>query len=271
MTEVGVSQRVVSRDGTPIAFSRTGRGPAVILVDGAFGTRQFGPNEPLAPVLAEHFTVYTYDRRGRGDSGDTQPYAVEREIEDLDAIVEAAGGSAHVYGISSGAALALAAANSGVPIRRLALFEAPFVVDDTRPPVPEGYLEELNELIAAGRRGPAVKLFMRKAVGVPGIFVAMMQIMPAWSKLKGVAHTVPYDAAILGDTGLGRPLPADRWASVTVPTLVMDGGKSPLWMRNAMRALADTLPDARHRTLEKQMHVVKPKAIGPVLVEFFSD
>jgi pimeloyl-ACP methyl ester carboxylesterase len=266
-----IMETVVSRDGTKIAFDKAGDGPAVVLVDGAFGHRAFGPNQPLAPVLAEHFSVYTYDRRGRGGSGDTEPYAVEREIEDLEAVIKETGGSACVYGISSGAALVLAAADQGLAIRKLAVFEAPFVVDDTRPPIPDDYLAELDSLIAADRRGAAVKLFMTKAVGLPSIFVAFMPILPAWSKLKSVAHTVPYDARSLGDTGKGRPLPADRWSGATMPTLVISGGKSPTWMQNAMRALAETLPKARHRTLEGQMHVVKAKAMAPVLVEFFGD
>ena len=270
MTEIGVSGTVVSRDGTPVAYGRTGAGPPVVLVDGAFGTRAFGPNEPLVPLLAEHFTVYTYDRRGRGDSGDTPPYAVEREIEDLEAVLGAAGGSAAVYGISSGAALALEAANRGLPITRLALFEAPFVVDDTRPPVPAGYLAELKGLIEAGRRGPAVKLFMTKAVGVPGFAVALMPLMPAWSKLKGVAHTVPYDAEILGDTGSGRPLTAQQWPSVTMPTLVLYGGKSPTWMQNGMTALAKVLPNARLRVLDRQTHLVKAHVLAPALSEFLA-
>jgi pimeloyl-ACP methyl ester carboxylesterase len=263
-------ETVTSKDGTTIAFDRMGDGPPVILVDGAFGHRRFGPNEPLAPLLAEHFTVYTYDRRGRGGSGDTPPYAVEREVEDLDALIGAAGGSASLYGISSGAALALAAAARGLPVTRLALFEAPFVVDDSRPPIPDDYLDRLNQLVAEDRRADAIRLFMTKGVGLPGVVVTMMRLMPAWSKLKAVAHTAPYDAAVLGDTGSGRPLPADRWASVTVPTLVLVGEKSPVWMRNAMRALADTLPHARHQVLPRQTHIVKPKVLAPALVEFLS-
>lgn len=261
---------VVSRDGTTIAFDRTGDGPPVILVDGALCYRGSGPSGPLAEQLAPHFTVFTYDRRGRGESGDTAPYSVGREVEDLAALMEAAGGSAYVYGISSGAALALDAANRGLAINKLALYEAPFVVDDTAPARPDGYMDRMDALIAADRRGEAVKLFM-KTVGVPAIFIAAMRFMPAWSKLKGVAHTLPYDFRVLGDTGSGKPLPADRWASATVATLVMDGGKSPVSMRNAMRALANVLPNAHYRTLRGQTHLLKPKALAPVLVEFFAD
>ncbi|MQA10968.1 MAG: alpha/beta fold hydrolase [Pseudonocardiaceae bacterium] len=261
---------VTSSDGTSIAFDRVGEGPPVVLVDGALCHRASGPNGPLAELLARDFTVFTYDRRGRNDSADTKPYAVEREISDLTALVKQAGGSAYLYGISSGAALALEAVNRGLPVEKLALFEAPFVVDDSRRPIPADWLTQLDELVAADRRGDAVKYFMRRGVGLPAIVVAMMRFMPAWKGLKAVAHTLPYDAAILGDTGRGTPLPTDRWAAVTVPTIVVDGGKSPTWMRNAMRALADVLPDARYRTLPGQSHIVKPTALAPVLKEFFA-
>src|SRR5262245_59298753 len=223
----------------------------------------------LAPLLARHFAVFMYDRRGRGDSLDTKPYAVEREVEDLETLVKEAGGSVFVFGVSSGAALALEAANRGLPIKKLALYEAPFIVDDSRSPIPEGYLAQLNELIASDRRGDAVKLFMG-LVGVPAIFVAMMRLMPAWPKLKGVAHTLPYDITIVQDNQRGKPLPPEQWASVTVPTLVADGGKSPAWMRHAMQALADVLPNAQHRTLEGQTHMLNAKVITPVLKEFFT-
>jgi pimeloyl-ACP methyl ester carboxylesterase len=262
-------EQVTARDGTKIAFDRMGDGPPVILVGGAFNTRSFGPNEGLATLLAEHFTVINYDRRGRGDSGDTAPYAVEREVEDMEALIEEVGGSAYVFGISSGAALALEAANRGLGIEKLALYEAPFVVDDSRPPVPDDYLERLEGLVASGRRGDAVRLFMREGIGLPVVFVAMMRFMPAWSKLKAVSHTVVYDAAIVDDYQKGHPLPAGRWDSVSAPTLVAVGGKSSAWMRHAMQALADVLPNARHRTLEGQTHIVMPEALAPVLTEFF--
>jgi pimeloyl-ACP methyl ester carboxylesterase len=160
--------RVISSDGTTITFDRVGEGPPLILVGGAFCYRASGPNGPLAAALAEQFTVFTYDRRGRGDSADTGPYAVEGKVEDLEAVIKEAGGSASVYGISSGAALALDAANRGLAINKLALHEAPFVVDDSRPPFPKDYLAQLTEMIAADRQGDAVKLFMRKGVNLPG-------------------------------------------------------------------------------------------------------
>ena len=271
MTTVTTVNTVRSHDGTPIAFERTGDGPPLILVDGALCHRACGPARPLAARLADRFTVYAYDRRGRGDSGDAAPYWVEREVEDIDALIRHAGGSAHVYGISSGAVLALEAANRGLAIDRLAVYEAPFVVDDSRPPIPDGYRARLLELLADGRRADAVRHFMRNAAGLPPVVVTLMRLMPAWPKLTAVAHTLAYDHEILGDTGSGRPLSACRWAEATVPTLALAGGKSPQWMRTAMRSLAGVLPDARYRTLAGQTHMVKPKALAPVLAEFFAD
>jgi pimeloyl-ACP methyl ester carboxylesterase len=259
---------VQSRDGTEMAFESSGRGPALVLVDGALCYRGSSPNTALAEALADRFTVYTYDRRGRGESGDTSPYVVEREVEDLDAVIKQAGGSAYLYGISSGAALALEAANRGLGVEKLALYEAPFIVDDSRPPVPGDIVAQLDELIAAGRRGDAVRLFMRQ-VGVPRFVIALMRFMPAWSKLKAVAHTLPYDMTIVSDHQAGEPLPAERWSYVTAPTLVIAGGKSPAWMQNAMDSLAQVLPKAERRTLEGQTHMVKASALAPLIADFF--
>jgi pimeloyl-ACP methyl ester carboxylesterase len=267
---VSTTETVVSRDGTQIAYSRAGTGEPVVLVDGALNDRALnGPNPRLAKVLSSQFTVFTYDRRGRGESGDTQPYAVEREIEDLAAIIEAAGGSAFVYGISSGGALALEAATRLSSIRRLALYELPFVTDDSREPVPDDFAAHLAQLTQNGRQAEALRYFFTTCVALPGAMVALMRLMPAWSKLKGLAPSLPYDAQIIRGTGSGGPLPAERWSSATVSTLVMSGGKSPAWMRNSMRTLADALPNATHRTLDRQTHIVKPKALAPVLSEFF--
>ena len=260
-------ERVRSKDGTAIAFDRIGQGSPVILVDGALCYRAMGPSGPLAQLLAPHFTVFTYDRRGRGDSSDTAPYAVEREVEDLEALVNEAGGTVFVAGISSGAALALEATRRLTGIKKLALYEAPFVVDDSRPPISDEW-RRIGEAVAAGRQGDALKHFL-KVVGVPAFFVAVMPLMPAWSKLKRVAHTLPYDGAIVRDNQRGKPLPASHWAFVTIPTLVMDGEKSPVWMRHGMQSLAAALPNAQYRTLEEQTHNVKAKAYAPALVEFF--
>lgn len=259
---------VQSQDGTSIAYERMGTGSPLILVDGALCYRDFGPMRALAELLQTHFRVYIYDRRGRGESGDTRPYAVEREVEDIEALIDEAGGEVFVYGVSSGAALSLDAANRLSSIKKLAVYEAPFVVDDSLPPRPDDYLPRMDALIAADKRGDAVKIFM-KTVGTPRFAILMMRFMPVWSKLQGVAHTLPNDFRILGDTGSGKPLPRDRWNNATMPTLVMDGGKSPAWMRNAMHTLCQTLPNAQYRTIKGQTHMLAPEAVAPLLVEFF--
>jgi pimeloyl-ACP methyl ester carboxylesterase len=254
---------VTSRDGTTIAFDRLGEGPPVILVCGGSTDRM--SNAPLAAVLAGHFTVFNYDRRGRGDSGDTPPYAVEREVEDIDAVIDAAGGSAFLYGTSSGAGLALEAAASGLDITKLALWEPPFIIDEgSRPPADQ--VEQYNEMIAAGRRGDAVEFFMAKVVGLPSEFVAYARTQPFWQAQEALAHTLAYDATIMGDYSL----PTERAAAVTVPTIVIAGGASFPFMRETAQALADVIPDAQHRILEGQEHNVSPDAIAPVMVEFFA-
>jgi pimeloyl-ACP methyl ester carboxylesterase len=254
---------VSSKDGTTIAFDRLGNGPPVVLVCGGSTDRM--ANAPLAELLAEHFTVFNYDRRGRGDSGDAAPYAVEREVEDLDAVIEAGGGSAFVYGTSSGGALALEAAASGLAITKLALWEPPFSLDESSRP-PQDQVERYNEMISAGRRGDAVEYFMTKVVGLSSEFVAHAKNAPFWQAQEALAHTLAYDATIMGDYSL----PVERVASVTAPTLVMAGGESFPFMRETAQALADVIPDAQRRILEGQEHNVDPSALAPVLVEFFT-
>src|SRR6266516_1541064 len=258
-------KKVLSKDGTPIAFDRSGEGPAIILVGGAFTDRSQPILVQLAAFLAPHFTVFNYDRRGRGDSGDSAPYAVEREVEDIEALIVEAGGSAFVCGFSSGAALALAAARR-LAITKLALYVPPFIVDDSRPRLPEDFATQLTRLVSSGRRGDAAELFMTKAAEVPVEVVAQMRNAPFWPGVEAVAHTLIYDATIMGNN---NALPTERVASGAVPTLVIDGGASPGWMRNGAQAVAEALPNAQHRTLEGQTHNVAPDALAPVLEEFF--
>jgi hypothetical protein len=256
--------RLTSSDGTTIAFERSGDGPPVILVCG--GSTDRTANAPLSELLAEYFTVFNYDRRGRGDSGDTAPYAVEREIEDFDAVIAVAGGSASVYGTSSGAALALEAAASGLAITKLALWEPSYIVEG-RPRPPADTARIYAELVAAGRRGDAVEYFMAKVVGIPPELVAEARKAPWWPAQEALAHTLAYDATIMGDYSL----PAERVASVMVATLVIDGGASFPWIRKTAQAIADIIPHAQRRTLEGQTHNVAAEAITPVLVEFFAE
>jgi pimeloyl-ACP methyl ester carboxylesterase len=214
----------------------------------------------LAERLTDHFTVYTYDRRGRGGSGDTLPFAVEREIEDLAALIEHAGGSAYGYAISSGAALVLRAAAAGLPWRRLALYEPPFLGPK------QDYTRELAELLAAGRRGDAVERFMT-LVGMPSQAIAGMRGGPAWPMFEAIAPTLAYDDAALGDGSV----PQDEAAMVKVPTILLDGGASPTMLRDAAAAVAEAIPQARRQTLAGQTHDVSPDALAPVLIEFLAD
>lgn len=264
-------EQVTSKDGTTIAFDRTGEGTPLVLVGGAFQHRAIDQRTTeLAELLARRFAVIHYDRRGRGDSGDTAPYAKEREVEDLGALIEGTGGSAFVFAMSSGGALALDAASHGPNITKLALYEPPLIVDDGRPPLPEDYVARLERLVSAGRRGDAVEYFMTQAAGMPAEAVAPMREAPFWPSFEAVAHTLAYDGAFVHDVSRGSPLPLARWDSVSAPTLVVDGGASPEYVRNGAQALADLLPDARRRTLEGQAHDAAPAVLAPVLEEFFT-
>jgi pimeloyl-ACP methyl ester carboxylesterase len=254
---------VQSRDGTPIAFERVGDGPPLVLVDGALSHRTLGPMAQLVDPLADDLAVVRYDRRGRGRSGDTAPYAVAREVEDLAAVIDAAGGNAAVFGLSSGAALALEAAASGVPITKLALYEPPYSVEADEDPA---YLDRLHELLAAGRRGDAVEWFLSNA-GVPPEALAGMRSQPEWPAFEAVAPTLAYDHAVLGDGAV----PRERAARITAPTLVANGGESPDFFAQAARATAEAIPSARHRVLEGQAWGrYDPTALAPMLKDFLA-
>jgi pimeloyl-ACP methyl ester carboxylesterase len=264
--------RVTSRDGTSIAYARAGSGPAVILVTG--GLDDGSENAPLAAELAERFTAYNYTRRGRGESGDTLPYSLEREIEDIEALVAEAGGSAHLYGVSSGGALVLEAAAAGVAVDRLAVYEVPYNVADDWPRRWREYVERLGSALAEDRRGDALELFMRVA-DTPDETIAGARSSPYWPGMEAIAHTLAYDAACLGD---GQP-PAARLAKITQPTLVATGvgGRLPgaaEWARaldDAADAIAASIPQAQRQIVEGQAHVVDPKVLAPVLERFFED
>jgi pimeloyl-ACP methyl ester carboxylesterase len=261
---------VISKDSTRIAFDQSGQGPAIILVAGATATRL--AEAPLAATLSSNFTLFAYDRRGRGDSGDTTPYAIEREVEDIDALIAVAGGAAFVFGHSSGAVLALEAARLlNGRIEKLAIYEPPFIIDDSRPPVPSDYVPHLNKLLAAGRRSEVVEYFMTDVVLVPAEMVANMRSTPMWPQIEAVAHTIPYDGTIMGDTMSGNPATLKKWGSVTVPTLVMVGGASPAFFHNGAQTLVDILPNAKSQILAGQDHGPADDVLAPVLVEFFKD
>jgi pimeloyl-ACP methyl ester carboxylesterase len=256
--------QVTSKDGTPIAYERVGQGPPLILVDGALCSRAFGPMPKLAPLLARDFTVYFYDRRGRGESGDTPPYTKAREVEDLAALIAAAGGAAAMLGLSSGAALALEAAAARLPVTRVVAYEPPYIEPDgeTRGQV---HQTRLQELIAAGDRGGAVRYFMRAMVRVPAPFVIMMRLMPSlWRKLKAVAHTLPYDSAVMGDF----TVPGKRLGAVGIPTLVLHGSKTDPRIKRAAGAVAGAIAGSQAKTLEGQTHNVSAAVLAPAVVEF---
>jgi pimeloyl-ACP methyl ester carboxylesterase len=259
---------VQSADGTTIAFDQLGEGPALILVDGALEHRTMDSETArLGKRLSEYFTVFHYDRRGRGDSTDTQPYAVEREIEDIDAIITEAGRSAYIFGISSGAALAMEAAiRLGNKIKKLAMYEAPYNDDEAARQAWRTYRKQLAEVVAQGRRGEALALFML-LTGMSPDHLDRVRQHPMWPVWEAVALTLAYDAAVMGE---GASVPTGKAAHVTVPTLVMDGSASFPFMHVTAIALAKAIPEARHRTLEGQSHEVESAALAPVLVEFFA-
>ncbi|MBC9723466.1 alpha/beta fold hydrolase [Streptomyces sp. TRM68367] len=258
-----MDKQILSRDGTPLAYRSAGQGPAVILVSGAMSTG--ATVAPLTVPLSSRFQVIAYDRRGRGESGDTPPYAVEREIEDLAALIEAAGGEASLYGISSGGALALRAAASGLPVRRVAVYEVPFAVSEGGARERAEYTERLTEALAQGRRGDAVELFLRLA-GMAEEMIRGARQSPMWPGMEAIAPTLAYDDAVMGDSLVPRTL----LASLTAPVLAVAGTLSPSWMREAAQSIAESAPHGTYRTLKDQSHMVDPNVLGPVLAEFFA-
>lgn len=258
--------RVYSKDGTAIVFDKVGQGPAIIMVVGAFNLRSTGA--PLAQLLSPYFTVFMYDRRGRGESGDTQPYTVEREIEDIEALVNEAGGSALIFGYSSGAVLSLKAAAHHVNIMKLALYEPPFIVDNSRPRPPLDLQARLAEMVSTGRRGEAVELFQTAGVGMPADIVVQLRTAPFRPSLEAMAHTLVYEMSILGD----QSFPRDIADSITVPTLVIGGTASPSWMQHGVQVTAQSLPNTHYSMLEGQTHDIGPAApvLAPVLCEFYN-
>jgi pimeloyl-ACP methyl ester carboxylesterase len=264
---------VTSNDGTRIAFDQSGQGPALILVGGAAATRR--DEAQVASALAPYFTVFAFDRRARGDSGDTRPYAVEREVEDIEALIDEAGGSAFLFGHSSGVVPALEVARLlPTKVTKLAVYEPPFIVDDTHAPMPEGFPAQLDALVASGRRGDAAERFMT-FVGMPAEAVAQLRQAPMWPQMEAVAQSLVYDATVMEETEKGSPEPLKKWASVATPTLVIDGTvfmgrpESHAFLRHAADEVAKVLPSAQRRTLEGQDHGPADAVLVPVLREFF--
>ncbi len=259
-------QYVTSKDGTRIAYEQSGQGPALVMVCGVLGDHH--QHAGLARLLASHFTVYNIDRRGHGESGLTEPYAAQREIEDIDALITEAGGSAFVYGSSGPGVLCMYAAAAGLSpkMKKLAVWEPPYILEGTRPPVPQDYLEQLTQMLREGRRGDMIEFFLTKAVGMPIEFVAPMRQSPFWAAQEAFAPTLVYDAILMGNGNF--KLPKERLAKVTAPTLVIDGGATP-WLSQAADAVAQVLPNAQRSTIAGQPHNVADEAMAPILLEYF--
>ncbi|TNJ62142.1 alpha/beta hydrolase [Paenibacillus hemerocallicola] len=262
-------ETVISKDGTQIAYTKQGTGPALIMVSSAAADHQDA--SPLAEHLSANFTVYNYDRRGRGRSTDTAPYEAAREVEDIEALIAAAGGQAFLFGSSSGAVLALEAANLlGDSVAKLYLYEPPFIINDSRKPVPGDYVEHLNSLIEAGKRSEAVEYFASEALGIPGEYIGYMKADPSWNKMESLAHTLAYDGMIMGTTQSGNPLQAGRW-NITIPTLIMTGENSEPLFHDSARALVELLPKAATHSLTGQDHsavIMGPDVVAKAVVDF---
>ncbi|MDT0395839.1 MULTISPECIES: alpha/beta hydrolase [Streptomyces] len=258
-----MDKNISSRDGTSLAYESAGRGATIVLVSGAMSTG--ATVAPLAARLAERFRVVVYDRRGRGGSGDTPPYAVEREVEDLAALIEAMGGEAALYGVSSGGALALRAAASGLPVRQVAVYETPYAMSEEDLGERARYTERLTAALGEGRRGDAVELFLR-LTGLGEDVIQGARQSPMWAGMESIAPSLAYDDAVMGDGSAPREL----LSSIPVPVLSIAGDASPAWMRAAARAIAESVPRGTYRTLGGQTHMVEPDVLAPVLAEHFA-
>jgi pimeloyl-ACP methyl ester carboxylesterase len=257
---------VLSKDGAKIVYRKTGGGPVIILVDGAFCSKDFGPMPKLAPLLSEHFTVISYDRRARGESGDVKPYNVVREIEDIEVLIEKNGGSAYLFGVSSGAILALRAVAAELRVPKLVVFEPPFVTNKNLIRSPNAF-NELTRLIDEGRRGEAVKFYLRKVMGVPGILTLILRLTPGWPKMKANANSLPYDAAICGDF----EIPKNIVSAISIPVLAIDSTKSPEILRSAVAATVSALPNGVRKSLKGGVHDIPPKILAPEIMHFLNE
>jgi pimeloyl-ACP methyl ester carboxylesterase len=265
---------ITSKDGTKIAYDEQGNGPVVVLVAGAFGSRTFGPMPGLVPLLSNNFTAVLYDRRGRGDSGDTQPFDKKREIEDIEALIDDLGGTAYLYGISSGAAVAATAASAlgAQKVTKLALYEPSFILEESHSPIPSDYLDQLRRMLSEGRRSDMAALFLTDAVGLPAEMVEGMKQAPFWSEMAQVAHTLLYDGAFMVENQRAKRMNdelRETLEAIEVPTIVIDGSATYPFLHNTADIVAKTITGATRATLESQQHDVAPEAIAPVLIEFF--
>ena len=269
----GTFETVTSADGTAIALERAGDGPVIVLVGGAFNDRST-VRALGAELAAAGFTAIGYDRRGRGASGDSPGYAVQREVEDIAAVVGhasdgQAGGAARLFGHSSGAVLVLEAAAAGLPVSRVAAYEPPFIIGDSRPRPAADLPDRIRKLVEEGNRDDAAALFLTEGTAAPPQVVAGMRASDSWGWFSGLAHTLPYDSLICGP---GNALEAGRLAAISVPTLAIGGSASPPWLSGGARAVAEAVAGARYETLDGQDHGVlnQPATLRPLLTSFFS-
>ena len=262
-------KKIISSDGTSIAFDKTGKGPALVLVDGAFCFREYGVTPMLVPLLSDFFTVYSYDRRGRGESSDKEPYSVDNEIEDLKKMIEQTEEVPFICGFSSGAALVLRAMNKGLRVKKIALFEPPYVVNSFNTSAPPTDAEiQLTNFIKQGNRSDAVKYFMTKVLGMPGIAVLLFKLFgrSLWEKNESVANTLSYDVAIMGNYSV----PKEIAASIDVPSVVIGGERSPRILREAILEISRSIPGSQIKLLKRQSHNVPMKILAPCLIDFFN-
>ena len=264
------TQFATSADGTRIAYAAAGTGPPLVVVEGALGHRRLGAAKALSKALTNRLTCYAYDRRGRGDSEPGRSvYECQREVEDLGAVIAAAGGTAAVLGHSSGGALALETARQGVEMAKLIVYEAPFIVDGSHEPTDPDLAEKLQSIVDDRQRSDAVKLFLNVA-GVPAPIIAVMRLTPSWKQRTAVAHTLPYDVSIVIGFRQGKPLPDGYYESVKPETLVIAGGKSPQYMRHAQAAIVEQLPHGSLEILAGERHIVRARATAPALLQFLT-
>ena len=260
---------VISKDGTRIAFDKSGKGAAIIIVNGALGFREFYGDKPLVAALSNDFTIYTYDRRGRGESTDTKPYAAEKEIEDVEALIDDAGGSSFLYGVSSGAALALhvAARVDSAKVPKLALYEPPYGSNNEKDKADfASQKNRINELLRDGQSGDAAAFFVT-SLGTPPETVEELRKSPDWPFMQRVEHTLAYDYNVLGDGAI----PVEIAKTLKMPVLIMNGGKSFDFMRDTAESLSKVIPNAQWKVLKDQTHQVSPEVLAPVLRAFFSN
>lgn len=260
-------KKVKSKDGTSIAFSLSGRGEPLIMIDGAFCRRTFGPMEKIAPYLVNDATVICYDRRGRGDSGDSTTYSVEREIEDIDALIREVGGQVNVFGMSSGGALAIKAVKYGLNIQKIAVYEPPFVTDGNEHKPPIDTIDKVKAILSQGDKSGAAKFYLTKVMGMPSFFYYIMRLLPMWTNMKEMATTLPYDAEIMGDFSL----PENEIKDISIPLTVIGGDKSPKVLRTAVKAIGEVNKRAEVIILKNQTHNVNAQVVAPVLAKFFGN